>query len=54
MRKTLKTLTRVETVLYDDATIPVTLAHQHASIPLKTGSRVLELFSRDVIESDDS
>lgn len=54
MRKTLETLTRVETALYDDATIPVTLAHQHASIPLKTGSRVLELFSRDVIDSDDS
>lgn len=51
MRKTLETISQVETALYDDATIPVTLAHQHASIPLKTGSRVLELFSREILES---
>jgi hypothetical protein len=54
MRKTVETLTRVETALYDDATIPVTLAHQHASIPLKTGSRVLELFSREITEANGS
>lgn len=46
MRKTLETIQKVETSLYDDATIPVTLAHQRASIPLNTGSRVLELFSK--------
>jgi hypothetical protein len=52
IRKTLETITSVETALYDDATIPITLAHQSASIPLKTGTRVLELFSREF--SDDS
>jgi len=51
MRKTLETITSVETALYDDATIPVTLAHQSASIPLKTGTKVLELFSKEF--SDD-
>ena len=54
MRSTLESLGQVETALYDDATIPITLAHQHASIPLKTGSRVLELFSKDVLEDDGS
>lgn len=52
MRKTLETISSVETALYDDATIPVTLAHQSASIPLKTGTRVLELFSKEF--ADDS
>lgn len=54
MRKTLETLSKVETALYDDATIPITLAHQNASIPLKTGSRVLELFSREILDSEES
>lgn len=49
MRNTLDTLSSVETALYDDATIPITLAHQRASIPLKTGSRVLELFSKESV-----
>lgn len=53
MRNTLETLQSVETALYDDATIPVTLAHQRASIPLKTGSRVLELFSKESVERPD-
>lgn len=52
MRKTLESLSKVETALYDDATIPVTLAHQRASIPLKTGSKVLELFSKDTLDED--
>jgi hypothetical protein len=52
MRKTLETITSVETALYDDATIPITLAHQSASIPLKTGTKVLELFSRDFSDDD--
>jgi len=46
MKRTLESISEVETALYDDATIPVTLAHQRASIPLKTGSKVLELFSK--------
>lgn len=54
MRKTLESISNVETALYDDATIPVTLAHQRASIPLKTGSRVLELFSKDTLKEEDS
>jgi hypothetical protein len=53
MRSTLDTLRSVETALYDDATIPVTLAHQRASIPLKTGSRVLELFSKESVEKSE-
>jgi hypothetical protein len=47
MMETLNTISSVETALYDDATIPITLAHQSASIPVKTGSKVLELFSRE-------
>lgn len=54
MRQTLDTLENVETSLYDDATIPVTLAHQRASIPLNTGSRVLELFSKDALKENGS
>lgn len=54
MRKTLESISKVETALYDDATIPVTLAHQRASIPLKTGSKVLELFSRDALKNGSS
>jgi hypothetical protein len=53
MRSTLDALRSVETALYDDATIPVTLAHQRASIPLKTGSRVLELFSKESVEKSE-
>lgn len=49
MRRTLETINSVETALYDDATIPITLAHQRASIPLETGSKVLELFSKENI-----
>jgi hypothetical protein len=50
MRRTLEAIGSVETALYDDATIPITLAHQRASIPLKTGSRVLELFTKEKAE----
>jgi hypothetical protein len=52
MRKTLETIASVETALYDDATIPITLAHQSASIPLKTGTRVLELFSKEFTDDE--
>ena len=54
MRKTLESISSVETALYDDATIPITLAHQSASIPLKTGTRVLELFTREFVEDESS
>ncbi len=54
MRNTLESISKVETALYDDATIPVTLAHQRASIPLKTGSKVLELFSKGALKNESS
>lgn len=54
IRKTLESISKVETALYDDATIPVTLAHQRASIPLKTGSKVLELFSKGALKEKPS
>lgn len=53
MRKALESISKVETALYDDATIPVTLAHQRASIPLKTGSKVLELFTKGELQRHD-
>lgn len=43
---TLALLDRIGTTLYEDALIPVALAHSFASIPLRTGSRVLRLLSR--------
>jgi hypothetical protein len=48
LRKTTETLAKVETALYDDSLIPVSLAHENASIPLKSGGKVLELFAQDV------
>lgn len=42
-------LDRIGTALYKDAVIPVALAHSYASIPLKTGSRVLTLLSKDFL-----
>lgn len=50
MRRTLEAIEKVETAVYDDATIPITLAHEKASIPMGTGSRVLELFAEDEAE----
>src|SRR5207249_1960264 len=40
---TLALLDRIGTTLYEDAVIPVALAHSFASIPLRTGSKVLTL-----------
>ncbi len=42
-------LDRIGTSLYEDAVIPVALAHSFASIPLRTGSKVLTLLSRDLL-----
>jgi hypothetical protein len=39
----------LEREIYEDAVIPVALAHSYASIPLKTGSRVLTLLSRELL-----
>lgn len=48
---TLELLDRIGTTLYKDAIIPVALAHSFASIPLRTGSRVLKLLSEDLLAS---
>ena len=48
---TLSLLDRIGTSLYENAIIPVALAHSFASIPLRTGSRVLTLMSRELLGS---
>lgn len=42
-------LDQIGTKLYQDGLIPVALAHDYASIPLRTGSRVLQLLTRELI-----
>jgi hypothetical protein len=49
LASTLALLDRLGTNLYEDALIPVALAHSFASIPLKTGSKVLTLLSRELL-----
>ena len=51
LRDTLQLLDRLETTLYRDAVIPVALAHSFASIPLRTGTRVLKLLSQEVLRT---
>lgn len=46
---TLALLDRLGTSLYKDALIPVALAHSFAAIPLRTGSKVLMLLSRELL-----
>ena len=46
---TLTLLDRIGTTLYEDAVIPVALAHSFAAIPLRTGSKVLVLLSRELL-----
>ena len=46
---TLALLDHVGTALYQDAAIPIALAHSFASIPLRTGSRVLTLLSKHLL-----
>jgi len=46
---TLGLLDRVGTSLYENAVIPIALAHSFASIPLRTGSKVLTLLSRELL-----
>ena len=48
---TLSLLDRIGTSLYENALIPVALAHSFASIPLRTGSKVLTLMSRELLGS---
>jgi len=49
LANTLALLDRLGTSLYEDALIPVALAHSFASIPLRTGSKVLTLLSRELL-----
>jgi hypothetical protein len=49
LRDTLAFLDRIGTALYQDAVIPVALAHSFASIPLRTGSKVLKLLSQQFL-----
>ncbi len=51
---TLNLLDRIGTSLYENAIIPVALAHSFASIPLRTGSRVLTLMSREILGSSNT
>jgi hypothetical protein len=46
---TLALLDEIGTKLYQDALIPVALAHSYAAIPLRTGSRVLKLLSQEFL-----
>lgn len=50
MPRTLALLDRIGTTLYEDAVIPVALAHSFASIPLRTGSKVLKLLSQRLLK----
>jgi hypothetical protein len=42
-------LDQIGTLLYQDAVIPVALAHSAASIPLTTGSKILKLLSQKLL-----
>ena len=44
LRRTADLLEEIETALYENSLIPVALANQYASIPVKTGSKVLSEF----------
>ncbi len=50
MKRTIELIEEVQTALYEDSLIPVAMANEYASIPLKTGSKVLELLSREETE----
>jgi hypothetical protein len=47
--KTVLLLDRIGTSLYENAMIPIALAHSFASIPLRTGTRVLTLLSQQMV-----
>lgn len=49
----LSLIEQIATVLYENALIPVALAHEYVSIPLRTGSRVLQLLSQQYLGSSD-
>jgi hypothetical protein len=49
LAKALLLLDRIGTSLYENALIPIALAHSFASIPLRTGTKVLTLLSQQSI-----
>jgi hypothetical protein len=53
MKRTISLIEEVQTALYQDSLIPVAMANEYASIPLKTGSKVLELISKDETDFND-
>ncbi len=50
LRATCSVLDRIGTRLYQDATIPVALAHQYAAYPLNTAGRVLALHAEEHLD----
>ncbi|MHA1250609.1 MAG: hypothetical protein ACTSRP_11515 [Candidatus Helarchaeota archaeon] len=48
--KTLNFLDNIGTIIYEDSLIPIALAHSFASIPLKTGSKVLKILSEEKLK----
>lgn len=46
LRATVEVLDRIQTRLYENAVIPVALAHETAALPLGTGSQVLTLMAQ--------
>jgi hypothetical protein len=54
LRPTLQLLDRIGTRLYQDAVIPVALAHNYAAYPLGTGSDVLRILAQQNLGIDPS
>lgn len=53
LRATCSVLDRIGTKLYQDATIPVALAHQWAAYPLNTAGKVLKLHAEEHLDRAD-
>lgn len=50
LRATCRVLDRIGTRLYQDATIPVALAHKYVAYPLATAGRVLRLHAEEHLD----
>ena len=50
LRASCGVLDAIGTRLYDDATIPVTLAHKYAAYPLNTAGQVLKLHAEEHLD----
>jgi hypothetical protein len=53
LRATCQILDRIGTRLYQDATIPVALAHKYVAYPLVTAGRVLKLHAEEHLDSSE-